>query len=59
MVEEIVYLCPKCTSKKWKFPGPLKLSTDMMERSEKGEKILECRDCGFVGVFLKIQKDIN
>jgi hypothetical protein len=57
MVEEIVYICPKCTGEKWKFPGPLKLTSEMIERAEKGETVLECRDCNFVGVFNKTEKD--
>ena len=51
------YICPKCGSKNWKFPNPIKPSESMINIPEMVNNLLECSDCGYVGIFFVKDKD--
>jgi hypothetical protein len=52
------YICPKCKSKNWKFPNPLKASESMINIPSMVSNLYECKDCGYVGIFF-VKDSIN
>lgn len=48
-------VCPKCQSTDWKFPNPIAPSTSMINMPGMVNNLYECSDCGYVGVFFKIE----
>ncbi len=57
MDKNSAYVCPKCGSTEWKFPNPLKASESMINTPSMVNNILECKKCGYVGIFLEVDKD--
>lgn len=57
MINEHIYLCPKCGSSDWTFPNPLKVSESMMNNVSMVRNLCECNNCGYVGVFFDVDKD--
>lgn len=57
MKKETTYLCSKCGSTNWKFPNPLKISESMINFPGMVKNLLECKNCGCVGVFLVVDKN--
>jgi hypothetical protein len=49
-------ICPKCGSKDWKFPNPLKASTSMINIPSMVNNLNQCKKCDYVGVFFIVDK---
>lgn len=49
-----IHTCPKCGSVNWTFPNPLKVTESMINLPEMVNNLLECQDCGHVGVFFEV-----
>jgi len=54
-----VYFCPKCGSKDWKFPNPIKPSESMINEPGIINNLFECKKCGYLGIFLKSKNEIK
>lgn len=58
MKKKWVYVCPKCGSIDWKFPNPVKGSESvMLNFPSMVNNFCECEDCGYIGIFLEVDKD--
>ena len=59
------YVCPKCGLEDWKFPNPIKPSESMVNTISLVNNLLECKNCGYIGIFYavddvqKFQKNFN
>jgi len=58
-IKKSEYICPKCGSTNWKFPNPLKPVEHMVNIFSLVNNLLECRDCGHVGIFFLVDKDLK
>lgn len=52
------YICPKCGSKNWKFPNPLKGTDSMINTPGMVNNLHECSDCGYIGIFF-VQDNVD
>ena len=50
------YICPRCSSKKWKFPNPIKPGDSMINIPQLVNNFLECMKCGYIGIFFLVDK---
>jgi len=58
MPKKTIYLCPKCGSTNCKLASPIK-SSDIfrINTDELVNNVLECRNCGYLGIFYVVDKD--
>ena len=54
---EVEHICQKCGSTNWTYPNPLKPADSMLNLYQLVNVLRECKDCGFIGMFLEIDKN--
>ena len=57
MKKKTAYLCPKCGSTNWKFADPIKGTSSIINVPAMVNNLLECRDCGYIGIFFGVDED--
>jgi hypothetical protein len=53
------YICPKCGSKDWKFPNPIKPAESTINIYNLVNQFLECKSCGHIGIFYATDDNKN
>ena len=56
--EKTHYICPRCGSRNWKFPNPIKPAERMINTYQLVNNLFECKKCGYVGIFF-VTSDAN
>jgi len=57
MGKNFIRVCPKCGCTKWKFPNTISPSSSMINGPSFVNNVYECEDCGYIGIFLEVDKD--
>jgi hypothetical protein len=58
MKDEGIKICPKCGSQDWKFASPLMATDSMVNIYYQVNNFIECRDCGYIGIFFVMEKEM-